>query len=63
MILPPQLAKPHEYIRHSFLRHRLVELENGRKFILTPGLSFQVADNADRHRNYSRTGAKFFVVD
>jgi quercetin dioxygenase-like cupin family protein len=40
-----------------------VELEDGRKFTLTPGLSFQVADNADRHRNYSRTGAKFFVVD
>jgi len=40
-----------------------VELEDGRKFTLTPGLSFQVADNADRHRNYSRKGAKFFVVD
>jgi len=40
-----------------------VELEDGRKFLLTPGLSFQVADDAERHRNYSRTGAKFFVVD
>jgi quercetin dioxygenase-like cupin family protein len=40
-----------------------VELEDGRKFVLTPGLSFQVADDAERHRNYSRTGAKFFVVD
>ena len=35
----------------------------GRKFLLTPGMSFQVADHADRHRNYTRTGAKFFVVD
>ena len=40
-----------------------VELEDGRRFVLTPGMSFQVADGADRHRNYSRNGAKFFVVD
>jgi quercetin dioxygenase-like cupin family protein len=40
-----------------------VELEDGRKFLLLPGRSFQVADNAERHRNFSRTGAKFFVVD
>ena len=40
-----------------------VELEDGRKFMLTPGMSFQVADEADRHRNFTRTGAKFFVVD
>jgi quercetin dioxygenase-like cupin family protein len=40
-----------------------VELEDGRRFVLTPGKSFQVADGAERHRNYSRDGAKFFVVD
>jgi quercetin dioxygenase-like cupin family protein len=40
-----------------------IELEDGRKFKLTPGMSFQVADNAERHRNYTATGAKFFVVD
>jgi quercetin dioxygenase-like cupin family protein len=40
-----------------------IELEDGRKFDLVPGMSFQVADNAERHRNYTRTGAKFFVVD
>ena len=40
-----------------------VELEDGRKFLLRPGMSFQVADQADRHRNYTRAGAKFFVVD
>jgi len=40
-----------------------VELEDGRKFLLTPGKSFQVADGVDRHRNYSRDGARFFVVD
>lgn len=40
-----------------------IELEDGRRFVLTPGKSFQVADGAERHRNYSRDGAKFFVVD
>ena len=40
-----------------------IELEDGRKFMLTPGMSFQVADNAERHRNFTRIGAKFFVVD
>jgi len=39
------------------------ELADGRKFVLTPGLSYQVADNAEPHRSYTRTGAKLFVVD
>lgn len=40
-----------------------IELEDGRRFTLTPGRSFQVADGAERHRNYTRDGAKVFVVD
>jgi len=40
-----------------------IELKDGRKFTLTPGMSFQVADGAEAHRNYTRIGAKFFVVD
>lgn len=39
------------------------ELEDGRKFILTAGMSYQVADNAEAHRSYTATGAKLFVVD
>lgn len=39
------------------------ELADGRKFMLTPGISYQVADNAEAHRSYSRTGAKLFIVD
>jgi len=39
------------------------ELADGRKFILKPGISYQVADNAEAHRSYSRTGAKLFIVD
>jgi len=39
------------------------ELADGRKFMLTPGISYQVADNAEAHRSYTRTGARLFIVD
>ncbi len=39
------------------------ELEDGRHFTLTPGTSYQVADNAEAHRSSTSTGAKLFVVD
>ena len=39
------------------------ELDDGRKFTLTPGVSYQVADQAEAHRSYSRTGATLFIVD
>ncbi len=40
-----------------------VELEDGRKFILFPGSSYQVADNAEAHRSSSVKGAMLFIVD
>jgi hypothetical protein len=39
------------------------ELEDGRKFTLTPGMSYQVADQAEAHRSSTSIGAKLFVVD
>ncbi len=39
------------------------ELQDGRSFILTPGLSYQVADEVAPHRSYTPTGAKLFIVD
>jgi quercetin dioxygenase-like cupin family protein len=39
------------------------ELEDGRKFTLKPGMSYQVADNAEPHRSYTAAGARLFVVD
>ena len=39
------------------------ELADGRQFILTPGVSYQVADEAEPHRSYTQTGAKLFIVD
>ena len=39
------------------------ELEDGRTFTLKPGMSYQVADNAEPHRSSTATGAKLFIVD
>ena len=41
----------------------LTELEDGRSFTLTPGMSYQVADDASPHRSRTSVGAKLFVVD
>ncbi len=40
------------------------ELRDGRRFILKPGMSYQVSNFGDAaHRSYTRTGAKLFIVD
>jgi hypothetical protein len=39
------------------------ELEDGRRFTLKSGMSYQVADNAEPHRSHTSTGATLFVVD
>lgn len=39
------------------------ELADGRKFVLTEGMSYQVADNAEPHRSSTTVGAKLFIVD
>ena len=39
------------------------ELDDGRVFTLRPGMSYQVADNAEPHRSSTDVGAKLFIVD
>jgi hypothetical protein len=39
------------------------ELKDGREFTLKPGMSYQVADNAEPHRSATTVGAKLFIVD
>lgn len=38
-------------------------LADGRRFVLTPSMSYQVADNAEAHRSSTPTGARLFIVD
>jgi len=40
-----------------------IELEDGRRLTLTPGMSYQVGDQAEAHRSSSPSGAKLFIVD
>ena len=39
------------------------ELADGRKFVLRPGMSYQVADKAEPHRSFTDVGARLFIVD
>lgn len=39
------------------------ELQDGRIFLLGPGMSYQVADGDAPHRSFSRPGASLFIVD
>lgn len=39
------------------------ELEDGRHFTLTAGMSYQCADNEVPHRSSSQVGATLFIVD
>ena len=39
------------------------ELMDGRTFLLKPGMSYQVADQAEAHRSSSTIGATLFIVD
>ena len=39
------------------------ELRDGRTFVLTPGVSYQVADHAEPHRSRTPGGATLFIVD
>ena len=39
------------------------ELRDGRTFVLRPGDTYQVGDDAEAHRSSTPAGAKLFIVD
>jgi quercetin dioxygenase-like cupin family protein len=41
----------------------VTELKDGRSFTLTPGMSYQVADDDGQHRSHTEKGARLFIVD
>jgi quercetin dioxygenase-like cupin family protein len=41
----------------------VTELGDGRIFTLSPGMSFQVADDDTPHRTHTEKGAKLFIVE
>jgi hypothetical protein len=41
----------------------LTSLQDGREFLLTPGMTYQVQDEGQAHRSATKTGTKLFIVD
>jgi quercetin dioxygenase-like cupin family protein len=41
----------------------ITELEDGREFILSAGMSYHVGDNSNAHRSRSANGCTLFIVD
>ncbi len=39
------------------------ELENGRRYTLSAGMSYQVSDGLSSHRSISETGVKLLILD
>ena len=41
----------------------ITELQDGRKFLLTKGMTYHVGDNNEAHRSNTVNGCKLFIVD
>ena len=41
----------------------ITELEDGREFILSAGMTYHVGDNSNAHRSRSENGCILFIVD
>ena len=39
------------------------ELEDGRKFILSKGMTYHVGDDSEAHRSSTKNGCRLFIVD
>ena len=39
------------------------ELQDGRKFLLSKGMTYQVGDNNEAHRSSTEMGCRLFIVD
>jgi quercetin dioxygenase-like cupin family protein len=51
------------HILHCLEGELRTELQDGRTLVMTPGMSYTVADGAQPHRSRTATGAKLFIVD
>lgn len=51
------------HIIHCLEGELHTELRDGRTFVLTPGMTYHVGDQADAHRSHTDVGARLFIVD
>ena len=41
----------------------LTELSDGKEFVLSKGMTYQVSDNASSHRSRTKNGARLLIID
>ena len=51
------------HIVHCLEGSFVSELEGGRKFALSKGMSYVVSDEASSHRSFSEDGVKLLIID
>ncbi|MEO8117592.1 MAG: DHCW motif cupin fold protein [Bacteroidota bacterium] len=51
------------HIVHCLEGEFITEIENGKKSILSKGMSYVVSDNLSSHRSISKTGVKLLIID
>lgn len=51
------------HIVHCLEGEFITELENGKKIILTKGMSYVVSDELSSHRSVSKNGVKLLIID
>ncbi len=51
------------HIVHCLEGEFITELENGKKSILTKGMSYIVSDDLSSHRSISKSGVKLLIID
>ena len=39
------------------------ELDNGDKFVMIKGMTYEVSDGLSSHKSYSKEGVKLFIID
>ncbi len=51
------------HIVHCLEGEFVSELQNGKDFLLTKGMSYVVSDDMSSHRSISKNGAKLMIID
>jgi hypothetical protein len=51
------------HIVHCLEGEFISELENGKRFLLTKGMTYIVSNELSSHRSYSENGVKLLIID
>ena len=51
------------HIIYCIASEMITTLQDGRSFLLTPGMTYHVGDECEAHRSESANGCRLFIVD